>query len=140
MAHLVFFADPRDLIELEPGESPRDAFVCMLGQGIHIDARAQLYSIITGKFLQDALEMEEPVDDQATEATWIGRLHSELVACIGKLDEQAIIETVGHWMSCEEIESLDVGQDDLLDYLFALVNLCQNCLQEDAGVYAFTSV
>lgn len=140
MTQLLFFADSRDLIELEPGESPRGSFVCMPDQGIHIDARAQLYSIITGQFLQDALEMEEPVDDLATDATWINLLRGELVESIGKLDEQAIIETVGHWILCEEIEELGISQDDLLDYLFALVNLCQNCLQEEVSMYSFTSV
>ena len=140
MAQLLFYADGDDLFELEPGESPRDSFVCMLGQAIHIDARAQLYSIITGRFLQDALAMEEPVDELGTEATWISRLQGELVELLGDLDEQAVIETVEHWMLCEEMESLQISRDDLLDYLFSLVNLCLSARQEDACVYTFTSV
>lgn len=140
MAQLLFFADASDLFDLEPGESPRDSFVCMHGLGIHIDARAQLYSIVTGKFLQDALEMEEPVDDLGTDATWIGRLPGELVELLSELDEQAIAESVGHWMACEEMESLQISKDDLLEYVYSLVNLCQNALQEDACVYTYTAV
>jgi hypothetical protein len=140
MAQLIFFADSGDLFNLEPGESPRDSFVCMLGLNIHIDARAQLYSIVTGKFLQDALEMEEPVDDLGTDASWIGRLPDELVGLLSDLDEQAIAETVKHWMVCEEMESLQISEDELLDYVFTLVNICQNAIQEDAGVYTYTTV
>jgi hypothetical protein len=140
MAQLLFYADPEDLFHLEPGQSPRDSFVCMLGLDIHIDARAQLYSIVTGSFLQDAQAMEAPVDDLGTEASWISRLPHELVGLLSDLDEQAIAETVKHWMACEEIESLQISEDDLLDYLFSLVNLSRNALQEDACVYTFTSV
>ena len=140
MAQFLFYADAGDLFKLEPGESPRHSFVCMHGLGIHIDARAQLYSIIMGKFFQDALAMEELVDDLGTEATWVNRLLGELVERLGELDEQAVIDAVQHWMQCEEMESLQISQDDLREYIFALVNLCQNALQEDACVYTFTAV
>jgi len=140
MAQLLFYADSGALIDLEPGESPRGSFVCMHGLGIHIDARAQLYSIVTGEFLQDALALEELVDELGTEATWVSQLPAELVERLSELDEQAIVETANHWMLCEEMESLQISQDDLLDYLFGLVNLCLSARQEDACVYTFTSV
>jgi hypothetical protein len=139
MAQLLFYADSRDLYKLEPGESPKNSFVCMHGLGIHIDARAQLYSIVMGEFLQDALAMEELVDDLGTEASWISRLHGDLVERLGELDERAIAETVTHWMLCEEMESLQISRDDLLEYMFTLVNLCLSAHQEDACVYTFTS-
>jgi hypothetical protein len=108
--------------------------------GIHADARAQLYSIVTGEFLQDTMAMEELVDDLATEATWVSRLPDELVARLGALDEQTATDAVKHWMFCEEIEHLQISEDDLLEYLFALINLCENALQEDACVYTYTVV
>jgi len=140
MSQLLFFADPLELLNLSPGESPRNAFACMHGRGIDGPARAQLYSIVSGSFLQDALEMEISVDELSTDSSWINGLTDELVDCLGQLDESAISETVAHWQQCEEIETLDVTQDDLLEYLFALVNLCQNALQEDARVFTYTVV
>lgn len=140
MTQLLFFANASDLIRLEPGQSPGESFVCTPGMGIHADARAQLYSIVTGEFLQDTMAMEELVDDLATEATWVSRLPDELVARLGALDEQTATDAVKHWMFCEEIEHLQISEDDLLEYLFALINLCENALQEDACVYTYTVV
>lgn len=139
MARLLFFADPDELWEMDLEGPPSESFVCMLGQGIHIDARAQLYSLITGDFLDDALKLEEPIDDLSSSTSWITKLPETLVEKISTFEEEDILEVLEHWQQCEEIETLGLDKDDLLEYLFALVSLCQNAVQEGACVYTYTT-
>jgi hypothetical protein len=139
MTQLLFFADPDELSMMDPEASPSEAFICMLGQGIHADARAQLYSLVAGEFLYDALNMEEPVDDLSTPASWINKLSDSLVEQISALDEETIIDTLEYWQQSEEVEGLNLDKDELLEYLFALVSLCQQAKQENASVYTYTT-
>jgi hypothetical protein len=111
----------------------------MLGQGVHLDARAQLYSLIAGVFLDKALAMEEPLDEFSTTESWISKLPDSLVEKIATLEEEDILQVLEYWQQCEEVEGLDLDKDDLLEYLFALVSLCQAAVDENACVYTYTT-
>ncbi len=139
MARLLFYADPSELEQMDLEGPPSESFVCMLGQGIHLDARAQLYSLIAGVFLDEAMAMEEPIDELATPDSWISQLPGLLVEKIASLEEEDILQVLEYWQQCEEVEDLDLEKDDLLEYLFALVSLCQAASDENAGVYTYTT-
>jgi hypothetical protein len=139
MARLLFYADPAELWEMDVEGPPSESFVCMLGQGIHLDARAQLYSLITGVFLDEALAMEEPLDELSTKTSWISKLPDSLVSKLATFEEEDIVQVLEYWQQCEEVEGLGLDRDDLLEYLFALVSLCQAAADENACVYTYTT-
>lgn len=139
MAQLLFIAIESELDRLQEDDNPIDSFTCMNGQGIDQEMRAQLYSVITGSFLDDCLSLEDPVKQLSAEGPWITRLPSALTQQIASLEDHELTEVAHNWSECSEMETADLSLDDLLDYLYILANLCHNCTREpDLHIYTFT--
>jgi len=124
------------IVELEADENPADVFPCMSAATIHAEARAQLYSLLTHTFLEDAMQLEPLVRELSEDGPNIHQLEPSLVEQLSVKDENDIEELVAHWVECEAIEKLELDTDDLNEFLFQLVHFCQTAYQgEDLGVY-----
>ena len=125
--------------ELEADENPADAFPCMNTHGIHAEARAQLYTLVTRSFLDDAMLLEPLVRQLAEDGPNIHQLDSSLATLLANKDENDIEELVRHWVECEVIEELELDSEDLSDFLFQLIHFCKTAIQgEGLGVYLYT--
>ena len=126
--------------ELEADENPADVFPCMSASSIHAEARAQLYTLVTHSFLDDASQLEPLIRELSEDGPNIHQLKPSLVAQLSTKDENDIEELVSHWIECEPIEKLELDADDLNEFLFQLVHFCQTvCQGEDLGLYIYVA-
>ena len=126
--------------ELEADENPADVFPCMSAFNIHAEARAQLYTLVTHTFLDDAMQLEPLIRELSEDGPNIHQLKPSLVELLSTKDEDEIEELVSHWIQCEPIEELELDADDLNEFLFQLVHFCQTAIQgEDLGVYIYVA-
>jgi hypothetical protein len=139
MAQSLFIAIESEMARLQADDNPKDSFTCMNGLGIDLEMRAQLYSLITGDFLDDCLSLEDPVHEFSDEGPWITRLPVELTKKIAALEDDLIIEVVDNWSECSDLEAADLSLEELSDYLSILVHLCHTAAQEaDLHIYTYT--
>ena len=139
MAQLLFIAVESELAYLQADDNPIDSFTCMKGLGIDLEMRAQLYSLITGTFLDDCLSLEDEVKQFSAEGPWIARLPRALTQQIANLEEDELTEVVENWSECSDVEAADLTTEELSDYLSMLINLCHNATQEeDLCIYTYT--
>lgn len=124
--------------DFEADEELTDSFPCMSTAHFDRDARAQLYSLVTNTFLDDALSFEQLARSITEEGPCFYKLDIDLVERLANLDEDEIGEIAEHWLECEELESLDPEVTDLYDYLYQLVHFCRTAsADDDLGVYVF---
>lgn len=141
MPELIFLGGAEPVQELEFDEDPVHIFPCMHTRGLHIEARAQLYALVSGSFFDEALEMESLHRSLTEEGPTIHQLDPALVRKLGALDEQDIGEVVSLWGESREVEAIEMDTDDLLEYVYLLVNLCQAAANEDElGVYVYSDL
>jgi len=139
MAQMLFIAEESELKHLQADDNPIDSFTCMNGLGIDLEMRAQLYSLITGDYLDDCMSLEEPVKELSDEGPWIARLPSSLTQQLALLEDDQITELAENWSECGDVEATDLSLDELSEYLYVLANLCHNANQEvDLHIYTFT--
>ncbi len=139
MAEIFMIGSEDGIEELEADENPADVFPCMNTHGIHAEARAQLYTLVTRSFLDDAMLLEPLVRQLAEDGPNIHQLDSSLATLLANKDENDIEELVRHWLECEAIEELEVDSEDLSDFLFQLIHFCKTATQgEGLGVYLYT--
>ena len=137
----IFLIAAQDRIdELEADENPADVFPCMNSSGIHVEARAQLYALVTQVFLDDALELEPLVRELTEDGPNIHQLDQALVENLADKDEDDIEELVRYWVECEAIEELELDSDDLNEFLFQMVHFCKTASQsEGLGIYIYAA-
>ena len=125
--------------EFEPDEELTDSFPCMSAQHYPREARAQLYSLVTGTFLDDAWEMEVLAHSVTEDGPYFFKLDDGLVARLADLDEDDIGQYAELWLECEELESLDPEVTDLYEFLYQLVHFCRTADADDElGIYVFS--
>lgn len=125
--------------EFEPDEELADSFPCMSTQPFDREARAQLYSLVTHTFLDDAWAFEQLFRAMTDEGPYFYKLDEDLVARLSGLDEDDIGDIAEDWLECEELESVDPEVTDLYEYLYQLVHLCRTAgADDDLGVFVFT--
>jgi|TARA_B110000196_G_C21083170_1_gene633549 hypothetical protein len=104
--------------------------------GIHQGARAQMYSLVTGAFLEDALQMEELILLEGDDGPVVYELDTALVAQLADKQEDDIETLISQWQETQEVELLNAQETDLADFLFSLIHLCQVVLNEEGmGVF-----
>jgi hypothetical protein len=104
--------------------------------GIHQDARAQMYSLVTGAFLEDALQLEELILLEDGAGPVVYELDTGLIAQLADKQEDDIEILVSQWQETQEIELLNAEETDLADFLFSLIHLCQ-VVQNEEGMGVF---
>ena len=125
--------------EIAADENPADLYPCMNTLGIHAEARAQLYSLVTGSFLDDAMQLEPLVRQLTEDGPNIHLLDTSLTRQLSDRDEDDIEELVSLWLECEPIEALELDGEDLSDFLFQFVHFCKTAIQGDGlGVYLYS--
>jgi hypothetical protein len=135
---IIFLASASSIETMEADENPANAYPCMSTQGIHRDARAQLYAQVTGEFLDVAGQMELLDRIFSDEGPYIYLLDSRLKGSLARLDEDHVEDLVQSWMQCQEIEELDLDTTDLQDFMFQLIHFCQTGCNDDLGVYIYS--
>lgn len=116
-----------------------DSFPCMSTQQFGRDARAQLYSLVAGNFLDDAWSMEVLTRSLSEDGPYIYELDNNIVARLAELDEDDIGEFAELWLECGELESLDLEVNDLYEFMYQLVHFCRTAeAGDDLGVYVFS--
>ena len=87
MHQIFFIGHADDVAELEPDENPADAFTCMSSLQFHRDARAQLYALVTGSFVFDAMDMEILDREISVDGPYLYRLDEGLM---GRLSDPSL--------------------------------------------------
>lgn len=123
---------------MEVDENPANEFPCMSSQQFHREARAQLYALVTGKFLDEALDLEELDQTLAPDGPYIYRLQLDTQHSLAELEEDQVENLAQLWMSCGEIEQLDLSENDLQEFMFLLIHFCQIASNDDLGVYIYS--
>ncbi len=138
MADFIFVAGPADLASLRPEDDPTELFSCYRMGSIDSPARMQLYSLLTGSFLDDCLAFEQPERELEDLGFDICCLSEEVTTRLAELDEQELKLIRDEWMVCEEIESSPIDEDELLEFLFLLNSLGLDALNDDSGLCILT--
>ena len=111
----------------------------MSTQGLHRDARAQLYSLVTNSFLDDAWALEVLAHSVTEDGPYFYKLDDSLVMRLAELDEDDIGHYAELWLECEDLESLDPEVTDLYEFLYQLVHFCRTADADDElGIYVFS--
>lgn len=128
---IIFVASDDGIDEMELDENPADAFPVMSTLSFHREARAQLYSLITGDFLDDAIGLEVLYREMTDDGPFIYKLDRQLQERMSHLDEDEVAELSGHWLACEELESMDVGESDLYEFMYQYAHFCYTATNAD---------
>lgn len=138
---IIFVGSEERVDDLEADEDLADSFPCLSTGPLDREARAQLYSLVTGTFLDDAWQLEVLHRGLTEEGPWIYRMDEDLVDRMARLDEDEIGEFAELWLECEELESLDPEVSDLYDFLYQLVGLCRVAADEDdLGLFVYSDI
>ncbi len=136
---IIFVGEAERVETLEIDENPVHVFPSMPVFTLHRDARAQLYSIITGTFFDEALGFELLHLAFTDDGPYIYRLDQRITDILASLDEDRIGEYAELWLECEEVESLDPETNDLYEFLYQLASFCYSANnEEDLGVYVYS--
>ena len=100
--HQILFVGAADSVaEMEPDESPANGFPCMSSQQFHRDARAQLYALVGGLFLDEAREAEQLDQSLTVDGPYIYLLSPSMTARLASLEEDDVEEVARSWVECE---------------------------------------
>ena len=136
---IIFIGSDELVEELEPEESLADTFPCLQTGQFDRATRAQLYSLVTHAFLDDAWQFEVLFRSLTEDGPYIYRLDAELVDRLTELDEDDIGKFAELWLECEELESLDPEISDLYDFMYQMVHLCRTAADaDDLGVFVYS--
>jgi hypothetical protein len=136
---IIFVGTAERVDDMELDENPADAFPCMSSQQFHRDARAQLYSLVTGLFFDEAHELEVRYRTLEDDGPYIYQLDESLATKLARLDDDLIGEYAELWQECNEIEALDLTSNDLLEFMYLLVHFCQTVANdEELAVFIYS--
>jgi hypothetical protein len=139
MPELIFLGSSDGVEDLEPDEDPAHVFPCIQTRGLHNEARAQFYALVTGTFLDEALDMESLCRSLGDEGPTIYALDGSLIKRLAVLDEDEINDYVDLWSETGEIESMELEREELVDFVYLLVSLCQAAVgEETAGIFVYS--
>ena len=135
MTEYIFIADG-ELVRAPNDEFIAEGLPSMPCGGISRDARAQLYSLVTGTFLEDALQMELLIIASDGASPFVYELDELVVDSLTDKEEDDLEALVAQWRLTQDIEDLNVEDTDLSDFAFTLAHLCRTTRNEtDLGVF-----
>lgn len=138
MSEFIFIGD-RQLVREPDDDFVAEDLPSLPCAVIHQGARAQMYSLVTGAFLEDALQMEELILLEGDDGPVVYELDTALVAQLADKQEDDIETLVSQWQETQEVELLNAQETDLADFLFSLIHLCQVVLNEEGmGVFVLS--
>ena len=120
--------------EFEIEEDPADSFVVLHCGPVDIEARAQLYALILGMFSDDAVSLEMLHRKVTDDGPFFYEIEQTLIDALANLDEAAIEAVALNWCESEAMESLELADSDIVEFLFNLANLCQTT-NDELGLY-----
>ena len=143
MPELILLSSEEQILTLEPDENPADIFPVMYCNGIHADARAQLYTSLLGVFFDEAQSLEELCLEMDLYGPFVFRLDQGLMERLADIAEDQVPGVVQEWSRSGEIESLGVYDSDLVEllstFLFNLIHFCVTARQEsELSVYIYS--
>ena len=110
----------------------------MSSQQFHRDARAQLYALVSGQFLDEAAQLEYLDQSLSDDGPYVFKLADTLIDNLARLDEDQIESVAISWHSCVEIEALNLEPGDLHEFMFQFIHFCQVAKNDDLGVYLYS--
>lgn len=136
---IIFLAEPDELDYLDASANPKDSFVCMDCQDIHVNLRAQIYASLMGTLFDEGLALEEYVGSLTDAGPTLSAISESLVDRLASLDEDQIEAYARELIDYDLIASADMSEGDLGAFLFPLVNLARTSVQETGTrLYVFT--
>ena len=135
MAEYIFIAND-ELVRAPNDEFIAEGLPSLPCSGISRDARAQLYSLVTGTFLEDALQMELLIIASDGKSPFVYELDELVVDSFTQKEEDDLDALVAQWRFTQDIEKLHVENNDISDFEFTLAHLCRTARNEtDLGVF-----
>ena len=135
MAEYIFIAND-ELVRAPNDEFIAEGLPSLPCGGISRDARAQLYSLVTGTFLEDALQMELLIIASDGKSPFVYELDELVVDSFTRKEEDDLDALVAQWRFTQDIEKLNVENNDISEFAFTLAHLCRTSRSEtDLGVF-----
>lgn len=126
----LFLARADQLAYLGEYSHPREAFITIECLNFHVEARAQLYSILMNLFYDEARELEVFVDAYEDDGPGVWQLCDDLVMRLADLDEDDIQALAEQLPEYDLLSQAELTEEDVSDFLFPLVTLARNSLDE----------
>ena len=123
---------PEDIEALAPDDPPDEVALCRSAGPLHREARLPLYALIHGLLLDEAASFEFLVRALAEEGPFLLGVDPRFSEKLATLEDDAIETLMAQWRTCAAIEELELDSEDLLKFLFELVNLCKIRDQDSA--------
>ena len=134
MTDMFVLGSEERVVEFEPDENPADSFVTLHCGPVDIESRAQLYALTMGLLFDDAMGVEILERQVTEEGPFFYELEAAAIDTIADLEEEEIEQIAITWGQTETMESLNLEDQDLVEFLFNLVNLCQ-ATNDEIGLY-----
>ncbi len=138
MHQIIFVAEPDQVDQLEPDENPALSFPCMSSQQFHRDARAQLYALVTGCFVDEAASFEMLHRSLSDEGPFIYTLDQDVTARLARLDEDQLGEIAELWLETTDIEELDQQLNDLYEFIYQYAHFCHTANEDDLALFIYS--
>ena len=138
MAEYFFIAVPSLVKDFAEGAVAED-LPSMHCYGISLDARAQLYSLLTSRPLDVSYEMEIPLPMSEGIGSAYYQLDTNLVYQFSQLDEGSADLIMEDWLATKDLEEIKSDTTDPTDFLLTLIHFCHIASQErDLGIFLFS--
>ena len=135
MREYFFIADTSLAKDLTEGILAED-LPSMQCNGISVDARVQLYSLLTSSRLDDSYKMEIPLLASYETNPAYYQLNVNLVSTISQIDENTAELIMKDWLATKDLEEITSDDTDPNDFLFSLIHFCQIATNEtDLGIF-----
>ena len=123
---------PEAVEALAPDDPPDEVALCLSAGPLHQEARLPLYALMHGLLIDDAKSFEFLVRALAEEGPFLLGVDPRFSEKLATLEDDAIEVLMAQWQTCAAIEELELDSEDLLKFLFELVNLCKIRDQDSA--------
>lgn len=123
---------PEEIEALAPDDPPDEVALCLSAGPLHQEARLPLYALMHGLLIDDAKSFEFLVRALAEEGPFLLGVDPRFSEKLATLEDDAIEVLMAQWQTCAAIEELELDSEDLLKFLFELVNLCKIRDQDSA--------
>lgn len=134
-----FFIAATSLMNEFSLESPSDGLPSLQCYEISLDARVQLYSLLTSRPLDECYENEIllPISEAANSTYY--QLDTNLVDQLSQLDEGSADLIMEDWLATKDLEEAKIDRADPTDFLLNLIHFCKIASHDkELGIFLYS--
>ena len=125
MPDVYLLGKPAEIEALAPADAPDEIALCLNTRPLDRAARLPLYALLEGLLIEEAGGLESLVQAIDADGPYLFRVDEKVCDKLARFEDEAVETLLLNWSACAAIEGLQIDQEDLLKFLFALTHLCK---------------